>query len=421
MLRQPHLLIAGSTGSGKSVLINSILHTALHQAPNRVKFILIDPKRVELVDYKPLPHTLMYASEPPEILSALLCAEEIMEQRYTQMQRNRAKKWDGADIYIIVDEFADLMTTAKHQTLPPLLRLAQLGRAAGVHLIIATQRPTRDIITGQIKVNLDSRVALRCPTAQDSRNIINARGAETLPRYGYGYYLTPETMQPQLIQVPYTAPEAAQLIIQHWSRQQPRTLIDRLKKHNEKGKNSMKITHKYLEELVEANRAALEAAIREGVELSLTAPQKKHMVTFDAATGSARARTIENHWHTIYFKPNEEIVVEFKKNPYDNGNHYRERVMNGWKLKEWEEAIAKYATPDDKAKYDEWRAEEIESYGEVEESDVVQWISDEADYIDSAIDEYCMDIAVKEANIDSIINKFLRNFPYDYDAEIEGM
>jgi hypothetical protein len=182
----------------------------------------------------------------------------------------------------------------------------------------------------------------------------------------------------------------------------------------------MKITHKYLEELVEANRAALEAAIREGVELSLTAPQKKHMVTFDAATGSARARTIEHHWHTIYFNPNEEIVVEFKKNPYDYGNHYRERVMNGWKLKEWEEAIAKYATPDDKAKYDEWRAEEIESYGEVEESDVVQWISDEADYIDSAIDEYCMDIAVKEANIDSIINKFLRNFPYDYDAEIEG-
>lgn len=219
MLEQPHLLIAGATGSGKSVLLNSLIYTALYRSPNRCRFILIDPKRVELIDYKPLQHTIAYASEPPGIAATLVSAVDLMESRYKLMQQQRIKKSNAADIYIIIDEFADLMITQKKQCLPLLIRISQLGRAANIHLIAATQRPTRDIISGQIKVNMDSRIALRCPTGQDSRNIINIKGAETLPRYGYGYYLTPETMTPQLIQVPYTQPADIANRVRWWTEQ----------------------------------------------------------------------------------------------------------------------------------------------------------------------------------------------------------
>lgn len=222
MLNQPHLLIAGSTGSGKSVLINSLMYTALYKDPTTYNFIFIDPKRVELIQYKQLPHCIRYASEPDEIVAALNGAVELMESRYILMQSRLKKEWDGGHIFIIIDELADLMTTQKRETLPLLQRIAQLGRAAHLHLIAATQRPTKDIISGQIKVNMDSRLALRCPTAQDSRNIINIKGAETLPRYGYGYYLTPETMTPQLIRIPYTDPAELAARVQWWEDQKPR-------------------------------------------------------------------------------------------------------------------------------------------------------------------------------------------------------
>lgn len=227
MLEQPHLLIAGSTGSGKSVLLNTLIYTALYKAPHRCRFILIDPKRVELIDYKELPHTLIYASEPPDIAAALVYAVEVMEERYKRMQAARQKKSSEPNIFVIVDEFADLMTTQKRKTMPQIIRLAQLGRAANLHLILATQRPTRDIINGQIKVNLDSRVALRCPTAQDSRNIINIKGAETLPRYGFGYYLTPKGCE--LIKIPMTPPEAIAERVQWWEAQKPhKSIFDRI-------------------------------------------------------------------------------------------------------------------------------------------------------------------------------------------------
>ena len=216
ILNQPHTLIAGATGSGKSVLINSIMYTALHFAPCQKQFILIDPKRVELIDYKRLKHAILYTSEPKDIVKAIHASVDIMERRYKKMQRQHVKLYEGSDVYVIIDEFADLMTTQKRETLPPLCRIAQLGRAARIHLIIATQRPTKDIINGQIKVNIDSRVALRCPTAQDSRNIINVSGAELLPRYGQGYYLTPETITPKLYKIPYTEQSEIQRLIKYW-------------------------------------------------------------------------------------------------------------------------------------------------------------------------------------------------------------
>ena len=217
MLKQAHLLIAGSTGSGKSVLINSLIYTALYKSPNECRFILIDPKRVELVDYKLLPHTISYSSEILNILKALQYSVDLMEKRYKQMQRQRIKKSNDTDIYIIIDEYADLIIQAKKEIERYIIRLSQLGRAANIHLILATQRPTRDVVTGAIKVNLDSRVALRCSTAQDSRNIIDMKGAETLPRYGYGYYKTPAELK--LISIPMIDPRELAERVKWWTDQ----------------------------------------------------------------------------------------------------------------------------------------------------------------------------------------------------------
>jgi S-DNA-T family DNA segregation ATPase FtsK/SpoIIIE len=202
-INQTHLLIAGTTGSGKSVIINNIIYHLLYKSPKDVKLILIDPKKVELVNYKDLPHTLAYASEQADIIKTIKNAVTLMEQRYRTMQKQGIKKSKEADIYIIIDEYADLITTSKKDTERLICRIAQLGRAAKIHLIIATQRPTRDIITGQVKVNIDSRLALRVPTAQDSRNIINVKGAEQLGKYGQAFYLTPDTLTPQLVNIDY--------------------------------------------------------------------------------------------------------------------------------------------------------------------------------------------------------------------------
>lgn len=195
-LTQPHMLIAGATGSGKSVVINGMVFCALHRLPfdrpDGVQFILIDPKRVELAAYKDLPHTIRYASEPETIVSALNQAMQICEDRYRRMQRERIRKYNGADLYVIIDEFADLMTTNRRVIQPIIQRLAQIGRAARVHIVLATQTPISKVLPTEIKCNFDARIGLRTRSAQDSRNIIGSAGLEDLPRYGQGYYMRPE-------------------------------------------------------------------------------------------------------------------------------------------------------------------------------------------------------------------------------------
>ena len=207
MLKQPHLLIAGATGSGKSVVINGLVYTALYDSPAAVQFILIDPKRVELVDYKPLPHTVQYASEPGEMVQALEKAQ-------------RVKKYSGAALYVIIDELADLMTTDRRHVQPLLQRLAQIGRAANVHIIAATQCPLAAVIPTPIKVNFDARVALRTRSAQDSRNILGVKGCELLPRYGQGYYMTPDGLT--LYNIPMQDPASVKTMLDYWKRQKPR-------------------------------------------------------------------------------------------------------------------------------------------------------------------------------------------------------
>ena len=214
MLEQPHLLVAGATGSGKSVVINGLIYTALYDSPAAVQFILIDPKRVELVDYKPLPHTLQYASEPGDMVQALEKAMTITEARYKVMQRDRVKKYQGGGVYVIIDELADLMTTDRRHVQPLLQRLAQIGRAANVHIIAATQCPLAAVIPTPIKVNFDSRVALRTRSAQDSRNILGVKGCELLPRYGQGYYMTPDGLT--LYNIPMQTPDEIAALVTYW-------------------------------------------------------------------------------------------------------------------------------------------------------------------------------------------------------------
>lgn len=219
MLDQPHLLIAGATGSGKSVVINGIVATALHKSPIKVKFILIDPKRVELVGYKQLPHTIRYASEPDTMVNALEYALDLIERRYQRMQARGKRKWTGSDVYVIIDELADLITTQRKKIMPLIQRIAQIGRAAKIHLIVATQCPLAKVIPTEIKVNFDARVGLRTRNAQDSRNILGVKGCETLPRYGEGFFLVPEGMT--RYKIPMIPESKLEKLIKWWIPQRP--------------------------------------------------------------------------------------------------------------------------------------------------------------------------------------------------------
>lgn len=220
-LNNPHLLIAGATGSGKSVFISGMIQVIMYRFPLDIKngayIICIDPKRVELSQYKKLPHCLCYASEPNEFVPALNYAMDIVENRYKKMQKQGVKLWQGADTYIIIDEFADLMTTQRRQVQPLIQRLAQIGRAAKVHIVLATQTPIAKVLPTEIKCNFDSRVGLRTRSAQDSRNIIGESLLETLPKYGQCYYMTPD--EETLYNVPMVDEAELERLITHWMAQ----------------------------------------------------------------------------------------------------------------------------------------------------------------------------------------------------------
>lgn len=202
MLNQPHLLIAGASGSGKSVLLNGLVCAILRHHPNQMQMILIDPKRTELNEYAAMPHTLRHATEHGDIIAALDYALGIVNARYKDMQRRRMRTYDGANVYVIIEEFADLVTTAKKETLPTVQRLCQIGRAAKVHVILVTQCPLATIIPTAVKVNFTAICGLHTATRQQSRNILDMPGLEQLPRYGKCIYQTPAGMW--RYDVPYT-------------------------------------------------------------------------------------------------------------------------------------------------------------------------------------------------------------------------
>ena len=194
--KMPHLLIAGTTGSGKSVCMNSIIVSILYRAkPDEVKFLMIDPKQVEFSKYAGIPHLLVpVVSDPRKAAGALGWAVSEMLQRYQKFSQTGVRDIEGYNKYvkkhedmepmpkicIFIDELADLMMAAPKEVEDSICRLAQMARAAGMHLVIATQRPSVDVITGLIKANISSRIALTVSSQIDSRTILDAGGAEKL-------------------------------------------------------------------------------------------------------------------------------------------------------------------------------------------------------------------------------------------------
>lgn len=244
--KMPHLLIAGQTGSGKSVMINTLLTSLLYRnSPSEMKLILVDPKQVEMAPYEDIPHLLTpIITEPEKTISALKWAVNEMERRYkllagakfrdiksyNQNLQSTGKKvtiadGDGAEqqhengampyIVIVIDELADLMMVASRDVEALIVRLAQKARAVGIHLVLATQRPSVDVITGLIKANVPARIAFTVASQIDSRTILDQAGAEKLLGQGDMLMLTPAMSKPKRIQGAWVMDEEVAKITEH--------------------------------------------------------------------------------------------------------------------------------------------------------------------------------------------------------------
>ena len=232
--KMPHMLIAGATGSGKSVCINTLIMSILYKAnPNDVKFIMVDPKMVELTAYADIPHMLIpVVTDPKKASAALNWAVQEMTVRYEKFAalgvrdiKSYNKKIAGlkhnddntyekmCQIVIVVDEFADLMMVASNEVEDAVCRLAQLARAAGIHLVLATQRPSVNVITGLIKANIPSRIALSVSSAIDSRTIIDGSGAEKLLGNGDMLFAPQDYPKPVRVQGAFVSDEERDQVV----------------------------------------------------------------------------------------------------------------------------------------------------------------------------------------------------------------
>lgn len=233
LVKMPHLLIAGQTGAGKSVMINTFLTSLLYRnSPSDLKLILVDPKQVELALYNDIPHLLTpVINEPEKCISALKWAVAEMERRLRAMaevgkrdigQYNQLKKEAGMPyIVIVIDELADLMMMAARDVEALIVRLAQKSRAAGIHLVLATQRPSVDVITGLIKANVPARIAFTVASQVDSRTIIDQVGAEKLLGRGDMLLLTSDMPKPKRVQAALIEEEETTKIVDFIRMQRP--------------------------------------------------------------------------------------------------------------------------------------------------------------------------------------------------------
>jgi DNA segregation ATPase FtsK/SpoIIIE, S-DNA-T family len=223
--KMPHVLVAGTTGSGKSVLINAFISSLLFRAsPQEVKLILVDPKRVEFTSYNGIPHLLTpVIVEPEKILSALKWSMGEMDRRYKLFAERGVRNIEGYNelsgfqalpfIVIIVDELADLMMFAPVEVEDSIARLAQMARATGIHLVISTQRPSVNIITGLIKANIPARIAFNVSSMIDSRVILDSPGAEKLLGRGDMLYIPPDQAKPTRIQGAYVSEKEVKRLV----------------------------------------------------------------------------------------------------------------------------------------------------------------------------------------------------------------
>src|SRR4029079_686089 len=243
LARMPHLLIAGTTGSCKSGCINTILTSILLRAtPDEVRMILIDPKRIELNFYESIPHLLTpVVSSPKAAAAALMNVVGEMERRYERMshvrarslpEMNRALRKRGEkplpSLLVVIDELADLMMISPQDVEDSIIRLAQKSRAVGIHLVLATQRPSVDVITGMIKANVPSRVAFAVSSQTDSRVILDGNGAESLLGQGDMLFKPLGTSRLQRLQGAYVTEEEVSLVVEQARAQRPQELDESL-------------------------------------------------------------------------------------------------------------------------------------------------------------------------------------------------
>lgn len=240
--KMPHLLIAGATGSGKSVAVHTFITSLLYRnGPQTLRFIMVDPKRVELTLYNGIPHLLTpVITDPKKAILALKWAVSEMERRYNVLQESSARDINSYNekcaknkdlekmpyIVVIIDELADIMTTYPRELEAGIVRLAQMSRAVGIHLILSTQRPSVNVITGLIKANIPARVALQVSSQIDSRTILDASGAEKLLGAGDMLYSSGEMANPERVQCAFISENEVKKVADYLKRQYQDELPD---------------------------------------------------------------------------------------------------------------------------------------------------------------------------------------------------
>jgi len=226
LARMPHMLIAGATGSGKTIMLNNIIMSLLYRnGPEQMRLLLIDPKRVELPVYNGIPHLVTpVITDVRKTINALRWLIGEMDRRFEELSRtghrdvssyNAEEKTMMPYMVVIVDELADLMATAAHEVEAAVIRLAQMARAVGIHLILATQRPSVDVITGLIKANITARIAFSVASSIDSRTILDQPGADKLLGRGDMLFLTAELSKPKRIQGAFVTDKEIKRVVEH--------------------------------------------------------------------------------------------------------------------------------------------------------------------------------------------------------------
>ena len=230
--KMPHLLIAGATGSGKTVCINTILLSLLYQnTAETLRMIMVDPKRVELTMYNGIPHLLTpVITDAAKTVNALKWTIGEMDRRFTLLADSGKRDINSYNkfaaeplpyIVFVIDELADLMAMAASEVEAGIIPLAQMARAVGIHLIVATQRPSMEVITGLMKANIPARIAFSVPSLIDSRTILDCTGAEKLLGRGDMLYLTAELSKPKRLQGAFVSEEEMQRVINHLKGDEP--------------------------------------------------------------------------------------------------------------------------------------------------------------------------------------------------------